>query len=181
MKMIIYAHGLDIPGIGAAITKILFEKNCSIDNFKMVTLDGFFTFMIMASCKEYQDKSEVEGLIKESTKKFNIDIKVFEAQLTEDCIDRQKEEWIPYKISIICDDQTAVMYHFMREIALLNINVYDIRFKKIGTDFDKSYKIIVKIEIPINISLDIFKSHLEDMLISQNALIDINPIESLEM
>lgn len=178
--MIIYVHGCDVPGIGAAITRILFEKNFSIDNIRTIAFEGFFTIMLSVSCKEYQDKSEIEGLIRDSVKNFEVDIKIKHASLPAGK-DPEKDEWIPYQINMVCDDQTSVLFYFMKEMAQFKINIANVRCKKLGSEVDKSCQIVSKVEIPINVSIDLLKTTLEEFGRTMNVMIDINPVNSLEL
>ena len=180
MKMLIFAHGYDAPGVGAAITKILFEKDCKIDDFKIITLDDFFSLIVSIKCKRYLDKSEVEELIKEEVRPFEVDIKVCNLELTRYHA-KQEDDWIPYKINIVCEEQTNVLFSFMKEMYSLKINIADIRCQKRGAGHGKSYQIVTKIEVPLQISIEILKSILDEIARNLNVLIDINPINGLEL
>ena len=177
--MIIFAHGCDVPGIGAALTKVLYEKNCSIDNFKMITLEGFFSLSMSIFCTEYQDHLEVEGLLTEAIKDFNVVIKVYpmNGQNVQEAL---KQEWIPYRVSMICEDQTAVLCYFMKEMSRLRINVSNVCCHRTGQDTDHTFQLLVTVQIPVSVAFDYLKSSLEEIGRKLNTLIDINPVEGLE-
>lgn len=180
MKMIIFAHGGDVPGIGAALTKVLFEKNCSIDNFKMITLEGFFSLSMTVLCEVYEDHLEVEGLLKESVKDFKVMINVYPLN-GQNIQEALKQEWIPYRVSMICGDQTAVLCYFMKEMSYLRINVSNICCHRTGQDTeDNTFQLLVTVQIPVSVSFDYLKSSLEEIGRKLNTLIDINPVEGLE-
>ncbi|EKD27828.1 MAG: hypothetical protein ACD_79C00551G0002 [uncultured bacterium] len=181
MKMIIFAHGYDVPGIGAAITKILFEQNCNIDDFKIISSDNFFTLMVSVICTKYMDKSEMEEKIKEAVSPFDVDIKVSSLSDKAKINIKEKEDWIPYNVSIICANQTQVLCYFMNEMSKMQINVSDVRCIRLSAPPDTSYKINVQIEIPIHISYEMLKSCLEDLKTDLNVMFDINPVDSLEL
>ena len=179
MKMIIFAHGCDVPGIGAALMKVLFEKNCSIDNFKMITLEGFFSLSVTIFCTDYQDHLEVEGLLTEAIKEFNATIRVYPMN-GQNLQEALKQDWIPYRVSMICADQTAVLCYFMKEMARLRINISDVCCHRTGQDTDNTFQLLVTVQIPISVSFDYLKSSLEEIGRKLNTLIDINPVEGLE-
>lgn len=181
MKMIVFASGFDVPGVGSALTKVFYEKDCSIDNFKMVTMDGFFSITVTVTCAEYQDISEAEGLLKDSLKGYDVNIKVLKAVLPANLLESQKQEWIPYKINMICGNQTEVLYSFMKEMAALKINVADVHCKKDGDAAEKNYRLKIKVQMPVKVPFDILKSVLDEIARGLNVLIDINPVASLEM
>ena len=176
--MIIFAHGCDVPGIGAALMKVLFEKNCSIDNFKMFTLEGFFSLSMTIFCSEYQDHLEVEGLLADAIKEFKVTIRVH--SINGNAQEALKQEWIPYRVSMICADQTAVLCYFMKEMARLQINVSNVCCHRTGQEGDNTFQLLVTVQIPVSVSFDYLKSSLEETGRKLNTLIDINPVEGLE-
>lgn len=179
--MLIFAHGPDVPGIGKAITKVLYKENCNIENFKIVTLDGFFTLMVSISSDEYLDQSELQGTINEAVAEFEIVIKVIKYQLPAKCLKRQKEEWIPYEIKFICERQTETLFYFMKIMSEYEVNVSDVRCCRIGEDTSKNFQIITHVELPIHVSYEIFKASLDEISLKLSCLVDINPVSSLEI
>ena len=87
MRMVIFAYGYDVPGIGSALTKVLFTQNCNIDNFKMTTLESCFSIIITVKGPSALSKIELEETLKSALEEFDVKVKVIDskhANLPED-------------------------------------------------------------------------------------------------
>ncbi|MBN2144604.1 MAG: hypothetical protein JW774_08265 [Candidatus Aureabacteria bacterium] len=181
-KMILFAHGYDVPGVGASITQVLYERNCRILDFKMITLEKCFSLMICISSKDYFDASELEAAIKHSTVNFEVNIKLFGECHPPSLMEKEQAEWIPYKITIYCDDRSEILFYFMKEMSRLNINIADIHCRHSETeDNQNQFEVLVKIEVPVSISTENLKANLNEIAAHLNILIDFSPIENLEL
>lgn len=179
--MLLFVHGYDAPGVGASIAKILFEKNCHIENLKIISMGGFFSMMLYVDSKGYLDKSDLEESVRQALTPFDVNIKACDDGLPSKCLEHQKEEWIPYEVKIVCEEQTKTLYCFLKEMSNLRINVADIHCHRLGSDANQSYQIVSRTEIPVHVPLEIVKSSLEVLKRNLNILVDIHPVEDLEM
>jgi len=177
MKKMILISGYDVLGIGAIISKVLFELNCITCNFKIVTLTGFFSVLIEIQSDIID--TDLEKELKNNTDQFNLTINVYKIE-EKDNLKSKNDDWIPYKLNIICNDQSKALYLFMEAIAGSKINVANLFCNQIGIKDDKSYKISLILEIPITTSTKLFKDNLNNLARELNMLIDIHSVNDLE-
>jgi len=178
MNKMILISGYDVLGIGAIISKVLFELNCITCNFKIVTLTGFFSVLI--EVKSDISEKNLEKELKTNTDKFNLTIKVYKIEEEKNNISLKNDDWIPYKLNIICNDQTKALYLFMKAIADLNINIANLFCSQIGINDDNSYKISLVLEVPITTSTKLLETNLNNLARELNMLIDIHSVNDLE-
>ncbi len=177
MNKMILISGYDVLGIGAIISKVLFELNCITCNFKIVTLTGFFSVLI--EVKSDIIEKDLENELKTNTDQFNLTIKVYKIE-EKNNIDLKNDDWIPYKLNIICNDQTTALYLFMKTIADSNINIANLFCNQIGINNDNSYKISLVLEVPITTSTKLLETNLNNLARELNMLIDIHSVDDLE-
>jgi glycine cleavage system regulatory protein len=178
--MVIFAYGDDVPGIGSAITKVLFTRNCNIDNFKMTALESCVSMIIAIHAPSTLSKIELEEALKSALEAFELNVKILDSKhtyLPED----DREEWIPYKANMICADRMGLLYFLMREMSRLDINIIDVKCAPLEEDPTKTFQVTVKIQVPIRITPETLRQTMDDLSRQLNVLIDIDPIEGLEV
>lgn len=181
MKMIIFVHGCDSPGIGAIIIKVLMEKNSKVLDFKIININGFFSLMLSIETTNYIDTKEVEESLKLTLNDYTAQIHVVKDMLPSECIKRQKEDWIPYKVKIICSNQTESLYYFMNEMQKYKINVSMVDCVNVNDMNDESHQIEINIQVPLFIEMEVLKTSLADISRSLNIIIDIEPEDNLNI
>ncbi len=180
MRMVIFAYGYDVPGIGSALTKVLFAQNCNIDNFKMTSLESCVSMIIAIKGPPTLSKIELEEALKNALEPFDLNIKILDSKYTS-LPEDDREEWIPYKAIMICADRMGLLYFLMSEMSRLDINIIDVKCVPLEEDPEKTFQVIVKIQVPIRISPETLLQTMNDLSRQLNVLIDINPIEGLEI
>jgi len=179
--MIIFVHGYDVPGIGSAITKALFKHNCNIENLKMTTLNGYFSLIVSVTSDSSIDLPELEETIQYAVSNFAVDVKIARSISSFREFEMEKEEWIPYKAIITCEDQMGVLYNFMREMSRLKINISDVNCIPLEEKPNQRFQVISKIEIPVHLPFETLKKATNALARELDILIDLEPISGLEI
>jgi glycine cleavage system regulatory protein len=180
-QLVLFAHGFDIPGVGSAITKTLFDCNCNIENFKMTSIEGYFSLIVIFTPHDQTPSSKIEAMLLNSIDSANVEINLFTSEPPKQALKQLHEEWIPYRILITCDNRAGLLYFFMREMSKLEINIMDVRCFAVEPDIEKNSQIISKIEIPIKVSFEYVSKSLQDLARDLHVDIDIEPINDLEV
>src|SRR5690349_12921563 len=68
----ISAIGQDRPGIVAALSKVLFEKGCNLEDSSMTRLRGDFAVLLLVSLPEGMGLSELEGAFESVAEKWGL-------------------------------------------------------------------------------------------------------------
>lgn len=181
MRRIIFFHGPDSPGIGAELTRVLFNRNCKIFSFRIFTISPFFSAAIDVECQCYIDLAELKELLNDTLKNFSVSVDILEPDKTSNINNLIEDEWIPYEISIICTDITKTLFYFFKEMASMKINIFDINCLNIESESFESYKIVAKIEVPLKISSKTLNGILTKIDSDLNTMSDISAINTLEM
>ena len=176
----ISAMGKDRPGIVAGVSEALFDLGTNIEDSSMTILRGEFAMILIISTEKGIKASDFETRLKELTNKMGLFISVKE--LGENEVHLKKPySGIPYIISVIGTDKPGIVYRIAEIIASKGINITDLNTKVISGEKMPVYTMIIEVDIPEYINVDLLQEEFS-LLEKEMAIdIDIKEIEVLEL
>ena len=121
------AIGRDRPGIVAAVTKVLYEHDCNIEDSSMTSLEDEFAIILIMSMPEEGDPI---GLIKGLKALEDTGLTVNVKEIGE----RQKDS--PpgnFLITLHGGDKAGIVYRLAALIASFGLNITDLETKVVGS------------------------------------------------
>jgi glycine cleavage system transcriptional repressor len=168
------AIGKDKPGIVGAITGVLTELKCNIEDSTMTILHGQFA-MILIVC--IPPSVSHKNILTE----LNAPAKALGMSLTLSALDsfskKKKSKSNPYVISVYGKDRTGIVYAISSFLASKKINITDVQ----TAVSKKTYIMLVEAELPKNISPAKLGRELAAVSKTLNVSASINRAESSDI
>ena len=122
MHVAVAAIGVDRPGIAAAVTKVLYEHRCNIEDSRMAILGGQFAMMLIVVLPPGGRPESLEEALAEPAGKLNLIVSV--TPVAEP--GPGQAEGIPYVVSVYGADRPGIVYRVCSALAERSINITDL-------------------------------------------------------
>lgn len=146
-KILVSVLGEDKPGILAAISTVLTEKECNIENISQTLLQSIFGALIIVSIPDKEEVAFIKQALKDECEDFNLQIhvdfyseKISVPELTED---------EPYIITAIGPDRKGVVSTVTQCLLQFNINVSNLHAVFKGGDRPLDNLMIFEVDVPV--------------------------------
>ncbi|MDR2191722.1 MAG: hypothetical protein LBO62_02420 [Endomicrobium sp.] len=168
------AIGKDKPGIVGAITKVLTELKCNIEDSTMTILHGQFAMILIICLARDISHKAILSKLKKPAKELGMFLTISE---TDSFSKKKKNKTNPYIISIYGKDKTGIVYGISSFLAEKKINITDVQ----TTVSKKTYIMIIEADLPKNISAKNFESELNSFAKKLNVSASLNRAESADI
>lgn len=179
IKAVISGIGPDKPGIVAAISKILLENGCNIEDSTMTRLADEFAVILIVSAPDTVsvDVLRREFSALETTHQMLVLIKpVPNSQTLELHVPVN-----PYMISVAGHDKTGITCHVSQALADLHINITDLNAQVIPGDDGPVYIMMVEVDIPPASSIQTVRDALQALAGELGVEIQLRPLEAVAL
>ena len=157
-KMIISVLGTDRPGIIAAVTKVMFEKDFNIEDVSQTILQNQFSGSFIVSGSEDIMASDMLALLKKSTAEFNLHFHV--RDLGTNGITWTTCQCDPFIITARGPDQKGLVANITALLAAHNINVTQLQAIFRGDKNPECNIMIYEVDIPRDIDMQALRQAL---------------------
>jgi len=168
------AIGRDKPGIVSAITKVLAEFRCNIEDSSMTILHGQFTMILIICLPPGISRKDISAKLNKSAKLLGMSLTVREL---ESFSKKKKKKTAPYVISVYGKDRTGIVYGISSFLASKNINITDVQ----TTVSKKTYIMLIEAEFPKNILPANLEKELGSFAKTLNVSVSLNRAESSDI
>ena len=170
-KVIVSVLGHDRPGIVAAVTGVLFEYNCNIENVSQTILKTEFAGSFIISIPPDLTQEELRQALGESLASMNMHIHI-EAVLNQaSAIAAGSTE--PFVITTKGPDRKGLVASISALIAHYGINITNLQAVFKGGDEPGNNIMIYEVDIPVDIDRQEFHRALRDKAASLELSISI--------
>jgi glycine cleavage system transcriptional repressor len=154
------AIGVDRPGIVAAVTGVLVDRGCNLEDTSMSILRGHFAMTLVISAPDDTVAQALEGAVTAAT--VDIELVVAVRPLDEE-VHRPPpgEEWT---LSVYGADQPGIVHGVSAELARLGVNITDLTTRVIGSEDRPVYAMFIDAVAPVGTALDEALAALADEL-----------------
>jgi len=168
------AIGKDKPGIVSAITKVLFECKCNIEDSTMTILHGQFAMILIIKLAAGVTPKTLCAKLSKSSKSLGMNLSY--TNLPSLPAKKQKDK-NSYVISVYGADRTGIVYNVSAFLSKEKINITDVQTTVIKSGGKKTYVMLIETDFPKNLALDKVSKELAILSKSLNVAISVNRAE----
>ncbi|MFN2526171.1 MAG: glycine cleavage system protein R [Actinomycetota bacterium] len=155
--MAVSAIGVDRPGIVAAVTKVLYEHGCNLEDATSAILRGHFTMTLIVKASPQTDRAALEKDLEAVGRDLEL---LVSARL----VDEATSEVAPptHMISVYGADRPGIVYRVATALGELDANITDLTSRVIGDAGNPVYALMLEVRIPEGKDLDAALAGLRD-------------------
>lgn len=179
-KAVMSSIGPDKPGIVAAITRILNQYGCNIEDSTMTRLrDEFATILLL----EIPESVNLDTLRQEFSRLLEaemgmiVTLKPVEERIHADT----KANSEPYMISVAGEDRTGITYHVTQVLADSQVNITDLNAQVIEGENGPVYIMMLEVDIPSDAAATQVTKALKALESQLEVEIQVRPLEGVAL
>ena len=154
-KVVISVLGRDRPGIVAAVSRILFDQKCNIENVSQTILQSEFAGIFIASVP---DELTQDGLRSHLGKGLEpLGLHVILKRLEQQSEDEPSPPSEPFVLTTLGPDRLGLVASITEVIAQFGINITNLKAVFRGGDHPQNNVMIYEIDIPVGIDQSAFR------------------------
>jgi glycine cleavage system transcriptional repressor len=123
MHVSVTAIGADRPGIVAAVTRVLVDRNCNIEDSRMAILGGHFSMMLVVKPAEGLDAAGLEAALSPAVTELGLTLDV---RPIED-LHAARPIGAPHVLSVYGSDRPGIVHDVSEALAHAGVNIVDLR------------------------------------------------------
>lgn len=142
----ISAIGRDRPGIVAALSKVLFEKGCNLEDSSMTRLRGDFAVLLLVSLPEGLGLSQLEGALETVAREWGLthSVRVLSGDETMESADGG----LPHTLVVYGLDHPGIVHRVTQAAADRKMNITDLRTHVTQGSSGPLYSLVVDLDAP---------------------------------
>ena len=168
------AVGSDRPGIVAAVTKVLVDHDCNLEDTSMSILRGHFAMMLVVAGPDSLDGGALESALVNETGGFDLVVAV-----------RQIDDAVPaspegdaWTVAVYGADRPGIVHAITSLLAELGVNVVDLTTRVIGEPGRPVYAMVLEVTLPPGVSPEDVAARLEEQAGSLGVECSLHPSEA---
>lgn len=163
------AIGHDQPGIVSAVTEILFQAGCNIEDSAMTILWGQFAMLLVVTPAASTDLDKLRGEFARVSQEMHLQLSL--SELEEAQKPEPKEAGVPYVVSVYGADHPGIVSRTTGFLAERKINITDLSTRVIQAK-GPVYIMLLEVEAPRALAEQQIKEEL--FALSQQLKVDIS-------
>lgn len=169
-KMIISVLGQDRPGIIAAVTRILFERDCNIENVSQTILQNEFSGIFIVSVPKALSEADLHRHLDDGL--VPMGLKTFEKRLSEAEQAPPVVASEPFVVTTMGPDRKGLVAAITGILAAYRVNVTNLQAVFKGGDDPNANIMIYEVDIPNDIDQQALRQDLRQK--AQSLSLDIS-------
>ncbi len=138
------AIGRDRPGIVAAVSRVLYELGCNLEDSSMTLLRGNFSMMLVFTKPDDVDAATVEERLRPACEELGM------TYLVRDVSDTAGVPSPTHVLTVYGADRAGILFRTCEVLADVGANITDLNSRLIGDD-EPVYAVMLELEIPATI------------------------------
>jgi glycine cleavage system transcriptional repressor len=159
-KMIISVLGKDRPGIIATVTRILFERDCNIENVSQTILQYEFSGIFIVSVPKTMENADLHRYLAQGLAPMGLH--VFEKSLSEDAPAYADVAGEPFVVTTKGPDRKGLVAAITGVMAAYGVNVTNLQAVFKGGDDPDANIMIYEVDIPGDIDQQALRLDLQE-------------------
>jgi len=173
--------GKDRPGIIAAVTRVLFESGCNVEDTTMTILEGEFAMILIALLPSERARRKLKIEYDRLKKRWGLHHfwKELPVQKGKDL--KHPRGTKTYILSIIGKDRTGIVYGASRILAQFGLNITDLNCKISGSPARPLFAMILEVDAPNRFNIKRLDPSLKRLRKNLGVDVQIRPLEHLSL
>ena len=178
-SVILSAVGRDRTGIVRAVSRVLFESGCNIEDSSMSILAGEFAMILVISLPKGKSTAQLDRSFNKVRKELGLSIflKSFHVKVKS----RALKSKSTHMVSVYGVDQPGIVYRVSDILAKKKINITDVNTRRIAQKNSYVYMMMLEVECPPAFAFETVKQSLEVLSKKLNVTITSHPVETLTL
>jgi glycine cleavage system transcriptional repressor len=153
------AIGADRPGIVAAVTGVLVQRECNIEDTAMAILGGHFSMMLVVCGPADLDASTLEAALAPAAAELHL-VTMVRAIDAAVAVPPPGELWT---VSVHGADHPGIVHGIAHALADLGVNVVDLATRVVPGDDGPAYVMVLDVTLPDGVDGDAFGASLDEV------------------
>lgn len=150
------AIGFDRPGIVAAVTKVLLEVGCNLEDTAMSILRGQFAMVLVVAAPDSLDAAALEAAVGDGTSSFDLVLAVRELHDTHE----SAASFDSWTVTVHGADRPGIVHGVTAALADMGANVLDLT-TRVSEGETSIYSMVVEVELPDGLDGDALERAME--------------------
>ena len=151
------AIGADRPGIVAAVTAVLVQRDCNIEDTAMAILGGHFSMMLVVSGPPELDAGSLEGALASVAH----DLHLVTMVRTIDAAVAAPQPGALWTVSVHGADHPGIVHGVAQALADMKVNVVDLQTRVVPGEGGPAYVMILDVTLPDDVDGERFVADLD--------------------
>jgi glycine cleavage system transcriptional repressor len=168
------AVGADRPGIVAAVTAVLVDRQCNLEDTSMSILRGHFAMMLVVEGPDGLTADALEDGLRDAASSFDLVTAV-----------RQIDDTVPasvegegWTVAVYGVDRPGIVHRVTSLLADLGVNVVDLTTRVIGERERPVYFMVLEVTLPSSVPAPAVASRLEELAAELGVECTLHPSEA---
>ena len=157
-KVVISVLGTDQPGIVAAVTRVLYENKCNIEDVSQTILQTEFAGIFIASTPNEFQPSELQKKLQERLKSFGAGVLLRPLDATANVSASEAGE--PFVVTTNGSDRLGLVAGIAEVMARFGVNITSLKAVFRGGDDPHRNTMIYEVDVPLEIDQQAFRKSL---------------------
>ena len=173
--------GKDRPGIIAAVTRILFQNHCNLEDVSMTILEGEFAMMVVIALGRRSRKTSITAALQRL--ETHGALSFFWKDLTRRLVRGEKHPQgvETYLVSAVGPDQTGIVYKISSLLSRFGLNITDLNCKILGHGKSSLYALLLEVDVPKRFRLPRMKKSLASCGRNLGIEIHLKPVQRVDL
>jgi glycine cleavage system transcriptional repressor len=174
-KLMISGAGKDRPGIVAAVTRVLYELKCNVEDTSMTRLEDHFALLMIVLAPVTVTEDRLRERLIEEAGSLGLTLDLHAIETARETPAPRGKTWM---ISVTGPDQTGIIWHVTRWLAGREINVQTLSSKRLSREGgDPLYLMSLEVEVPEGLPSDEVQKGLAGVARDARLEIHAEPLE----
>lgn len=138
------AIGRDRPGIVAAVSRVLFELGCNVEDSSMTLLRGNFSMMLVVACPDDLTPEAAREALRPACEEMGLTFSVLPVDDTASVPEPT------HVLTVYGGDRPGILYRTCALLAEADVNITDLNSRLVG-DAQPVYALILELEVPASV------------------------------
>jgi glycine cleavage system transcriptional repressor len=135
------AIGRDRPGIVAAVSKVLFDLGCNVEDSSMTLLRGNFSMMLIVAAPEDLGARALQEALRPACDEMGLTFSVLDVD------DRATVPSPTHVLTVYGGDKPGILFRTCSVLADAGVNITDVNSRLVG-EAEPIYALILEVEVP---------------------------------
>jgi glycine cleavage system transcriptional repressor len=151
------AVGADRPGIVAAVTNVLVERGCNLEDASMTILRGNFAMVLVVEVPGPADAAALEAALGPTAQALELVVTVRPIADTVPSAARG-EAWT---VAVYGADRPGIVHGVAALMAELGVNIVDVTTRVVGPPDEPVYLMLLDVTVPPDVGESLLRERLE--------------------